>query len=58
MLNIVDNYSVETEVQNEEGVVAIEYVVVAGATVAALLAIWGLFGQTLSDKLDEIIGTI
>jgi hypothetical protein len=34
MLNIVEKYSAETAVESEDGVVAIEYVVVAGAVVA------------------------
>ena len=40
MLNIVEKYSAEIPAQSEEGVVAIEYVIVAGAVVAALIAIF------------------
>ena len=40
MLNIVEKYSAEAAVENEDGVVAIEYVVVAAAIVAALAVIW------------------
>jgi Flp pilus assembly protein TadG len=36
MLNIVEKYSVDTAVESEDGVVAIEYVIVAAAVVAAL----------------------
>ena len=50
MLNIVEKYSAETPAQSEEGVVAIEYVMVAGAVVAALLAIFVAFGTTLTDQ--------
>ncbi len=41
MLNIVEKYSAETAVESEDGVVAIEYVMVAGAVVIALAAIFG-----------------
>ena len=58
MLNIVENYSAETAVESEEGVVAIEYVVVAGALVVALAALWTAFGQTLSTKLQSIVNGI
>jgi hypothetical protein len=34
MLNIVEKYSVDTAVESEDGVVAIEYVIVAAALVA------------------------
>ena len=36
MLNIVEKYSAETAVESEDGVVAIEYVIVASALVDAL----------------------
>ena len=58
MLNIVENYSAETAVESEEGVVAIEYVVVAGALVVALAALWTAFGNTLSTKLQSIVDGI
>lgn len=58
MLNIVEKYSAAEAVETDEGVVAIEYVVVAAAIVAALALIWGAFGGQLSAKLDEIVGEI
>ena len=58
MLNIVEKYSADTAVESEDGVVAIEYVLVAGAVVAALAVIFGAFGKQLSDKLAEIISGV
>jgi Flp pilus assembly pilin Flp len=58
MLNIVEKYSAETAVETEEGVVAIEYVIVAGALVVALAALWTAFGQALSAKLQDIVDGI
>ena len=56
MLNIVEKYSADTAVESEEGVVAIEYVVVAAAVVAGPAVIFGAFGTALTDELNEIIG--
>lgn len=58
MLNLVEKYTTETTVETEEGVVAIEYVIVAGAIVVALATIWTLFGTELSDKLETIVGNV
>ena len=58
MMNIVENYSAETALDNDEGVVAIEYVVVSAAIVVALAALWTAFGTALSGKLDEIVTSI
>ncbi len=58
MLNIVEKYSAETAVESEDGVVAIEYVMVAGALVVALAALWTAFGSTLSTKLQSIVNGI
>ena len=58
MLNIVEKYSAGTAVESEDGVVAIEYVLVAAAVVAALAAIFAAFGTTLNDRLMEIIGGV
>jgi pilus assembly protein Flp/PilA len=58
MLNLVEKYTAETAVETEEGVVAIEYVIVAGAIVVALATIWTLFGTELSDKLETIVGNV
>jgi Flp pilus assembly pilin Flp len=58
MMNLVEKYSAETAVESEDGVVAIEYVVVAGALVVALAALWTAFGSTLSTKLQSIVNGI
>lgn len=58
MLNIVEKYTVDTAVENEEGVVAIEYVIVAAGIVVALAALWTAFGTTLSSKLQTIVNGI
>lgn len=58
MLNIVEKYSAEEAVETEDGVVAIEYVITAGALVVALAALWTAFGTTLSTKLQAIVNSI
>lgn len=58
MKNIVESYSAETAIENDEGVVAIEYVVVSAAIVVALAALWTAFGAALTAKLDEIVTSI
>ena len=58
MLNLVDKYSTEAATETEDGVVAIEYVIVAGALVVALAALWTAFGTALSAKLQTIVSGI
>jgi Flp pilus assembly pilin Flp len=58
MMNLVEKYTTDEVVANEEGVVAIEYVIVAAAIVVALGGIWTLFGDDLSDKLGDIVDNI
>jgi hypothetical protein len=58
MLNLVEKYSAETPEVAEDGVVAIEYVIVAAALVVALGALWTAFGTALSDKLQDIVDSI
>lgn len=58
MMNIVEKYTAEAVEETEEGVVAIEYVVVSAAIVAALAALWTAFGNQLSAKLQEIVDAI
>ena len=53
MLNLVEKYTTEEAIDTDDGVVAIEYVVVASAVVFGLVAIFGLFGTTLLTKLDK-----
>ena len=57
MMNLVDKYTPEAvEATNEEGVVAIEYVLVAGVVAAGIAAVafTGLWGE-LKTALDNII---
>lgn len=58
MLNIVEKYSAETPAESEDGVVAIEYVMVAAAVVLALASIFTIFGTTLTARLNGIIKSI
>ena len=58
MLNLVEKYSVEAAAETEDGVVAIEYVIVASALVVALAALWAAFGTTLSAKLQAVVNSI
>ncbi|WP_420451494.1 Flp family type IVb pilin [Ilumatobacter sp.] len=58
MKNIVDQYTSEIEVADDEGVVAMEYVIVAAAIVAALAGLWTAFGTTLSTRLQSIVSGI
>ncbi len=58
MLNLVEQYSTEAAAETEDGVVAIEYVIVAGALVIALGALWTAFGTALNTKLQTIITSI
>ncbi len=58
MMNLVEKYSVEATDEAEDGVVAIEYVIVAGALVVALAALWTAFGNALSTKLQSIVDGI
>ena len=58
MLNIVENYTAETAVEGDEGVVAIEYVIVSAALVAALAALWTAFGGQLATALENVVTSI
>ena len=58
MLNLVEKYSTVASAESEDGVVAIEYVIVASALVVALAALWTAFGTTLSTKLEAIVNSI
>jgi Flp pilus assembly pilin Flp len=58
MLNLVEKYTVEAAAETEDGVVAIEYVIVAAALVIALGGLWTAFGNTLSTKLQAIVNSI
>jgi hypothetical protein len=60
MLSLVEKYSAEiTDTgDTDEGVVALEYVIVAAALVLALGALWTAFGNALSARLQEIVESI
>lgn len=59
MLNLVEKFTPEAvEATDEDGVVAIEYVLVAAALVVALAALWSAFGTKLATKLDEVVDSI
>ena len=58
MYNLVEKYSAEAPAAAEDGVVAIEYVIVAAALVVALTALWTAFGTALSTRLQEVVDDI
>ena len=58
MMSLVEKYSSDEVAETEEGVVAIEYVIVAAALVVALAALWTAFGTALSAKLQSIVNSI
>ena len=58
MLNLVEKYSAEGAAETEDGVVAIEYVLVAAALVVTLAALWTSLGATLSTKLEVVINSL
>ena len=57
MLNIVEKYSAETAVESEDGVVAIEYVLMAALAATVVVALGVAFGG-LGDRLDGVIDTV
>ena len=59
MLNLVEKFTPSVETTDDEGVVAIEYVVVAGAVVAALAGLFALgLGGILTGAIRDIVDTI
>jgi Flp pilus assembly pilin Flp len=59
MMNLVEKFTPEAvEATDEDGVVAIEYVIVAAALVVALGALWTAFGTSLSTKLQDVVDNI
>ena len=54
MLNIVDKYSADTAVESEEGVVAIEYVLMASLVALVVVALGVAFGD-LGTRLEGVI---
>ncbi len=57
MLNIVDKYSADTAVESEEGVVAIEYVLMAALVAVVVVGLGVAFGG-LGDRLEGVIDTV
>ena len=58
MNNIVDQYTEALAVEGDEGVVAIEYVIVAAALVIALAGLWTAFGGQLAAALQDVVDSI
>jgi len=59
MQNLIDQYTADVaEVDGEDGVVAIEYVVVAAAIAATLLLGWGAVSSAITGKLSTIVGNL
>lgn len=59
MQNLIEKFSSEAvEATDDEGVVAIEYVITAAALVVALAALWTTFGNQLDTKLQGIVDSI
>jgi hypothetical protein len=59
MRNLVEKFAPEAEVTNDHGVVAIEYVVVAAAIVAALATLFAFgLGGILTQKLQSIVNSL
>ena len=56
MLNLVEKFTPEAVEATDDGVVAIEYVVVAAAIVAALFGLFALnLGTILTGKLQDVV---
>lgn len=58
MHNLVEKFSAAEVQADEDGVVAIEYVITAAALVVALAALWTAFGTQLSAKLAAVVSSI
>ena len=57
MLNIVDKYTVETPAIADDGIVAIEYVLMAALVAGVIVALGAAFGN-LDDRLSNVINGI
>jgi len=57
MLNIVEKYSADTVVESEEGVIGIEYVLLAALAAAAIALLAGPLNN-LAVRLQGIIGGV
>ena len=59
MRTLIEKYASPVEETSDDGVVAIEYVVVAAAIVAALVGLWQTgVAAALSTRLQAIINSI
>jgi hypothetical protein len=59
MHNLVEKYTAETIEASDDGVVAIEYVVLAGVVITAVGALaWTGAFAALTTKLTSLIGSI
>lgn len=58
MQNLVDHYTAEAPEANDEGVVGIEYVVIAGLVATGLAVVFGTTGiwNTMLTKLNGVLG--
>ena len=55
MLNLVDKYSAEAVTENEDGVVAIEYVIMAGLVAIGVALTFGTsLWSEMKTKLDNL----
>ena len=57
MLNIVEQYTAEIPAADEDGVVAIEYVLMAALVATVVVALGVAFGG-LGDRLEGVIDTV
>ena len=57
MQNIVEKYSADTAVETEEGVVAIEYVLLAALVAVVVVGLLGSF-TGLGTRLSNVINTV
>ena len=57
MLNIVEKYSADTVVESEEGVVAIEYVLMAALVAVVVVGLLGAFSG-LGTRLGNVINSV
>ena len=57
MMNLVDKYTAETPAVEDDGVVAIEYVLMAALVAAVVTGLFLAFGG-LGDRLEGVIDTV
>lgn len=57
MLNIIEKYSADTTIESDEGVVAIEYVLMAALAAVVVVGLGVAFGG-LSERLGDVIDTV